>query len=116
MANLTQKLTQQIESALYLWESITLKELVDFYPIEKIAEVYTYIQIACHNYAHEVDVAEETIVIKGKSPEQDCLVTMQNIIFHRQDAVSFGSAKASKRQADFSSVSRFRIEHCGQVA
>ena len=109
MANLIQELTQNIDSALYLWESITLKELIDFYPIEKMAEVYTYLQIANDSPAHEISSEKETIVIKGNSPDQECQVTMRKTTFHRQETSVVRPAKKSENQADFISV----VKKCG---
>ncbi len=116
MANLTRSLIQNIDSALYLWEAITLKELIEFYPIEKIAEVYTYLLIACNSPVHEVQLEEETIVIQGNAPNIRSEITMQRIVFHRQ-AVNVNSLpRKSEPQIDFANVSKLKIRHINLVA
>lgn len=116
MANLNQELTQNIDSALYLWEAITLKELIEFYPIEKLAEVYTYLQIACNSSSHEVGIEEETIVIQGNSPEKKCEIIMQKITFHRQQANRANTPSKVARQTEFANVSRLKIRYIRAVA
>jgi hypothetical protein len=116
MANLTQELIQNIDSALYLWEAITLKELIEFYPIEKMAEVYTYLQIACHSPAHEIEMEEETIVIKDNGSEQISEVTMQKITFYRQEVKLAHPSRKSGQHIDFSNVSKLKIRHVSLVA
>ncbi len=116
MANLTQELIQNIDSALYLWEAITLKELIEFYPIEKMAEVYTYLQIACNSPSHEIEMEEETIVIKDHGSEQIAEVTMQKVIFHRQEANLACASRKSEQHIDFSNVSKLRVRHISLVA
>lgn len=116
MANLTQELIQNIDSALYLWEAITLKELIEFYPIEKMAEVYTYLQIACNSPAHEIGLEEETIVIKDHGLEQLSEVTMQKIIFHRQESTLANASRKLEQHIDFSNVSKLRVRHISLVA
>lgn len=116
MANLTQELIQNIDSALYLWEAITLKELIEFYPIEKMAEVYTYLQIACNSPAHEIGMEEETIVIQGNSSEQKCEITMQKVVFHRQESNLAHFSRKSGSHIDFSNVSKLKIRHISSVA
>lgn len=88
MDRLTQKLTQQIDCALYLWESITLKELSEFYPISGLAEIYTYLKIAYDCPNHQVSLGKEVFTIKGDSPAKDRRVTMPIVTFSRQDALS----------------------------
>ena len=116
MANLTQQLTQNIDSALYLWEAITLKELIEFYPVEKMAEVYTYLQIACNSPAHEIGLEEETIAIKDHSSKQISEVTMPKITFHRQEANLAHISRKSGQHVDFSNVSKFKVRHISLVA
>ncbi len=116
MANLTQELIQNIDSALYLWEAITLKELIEFYPIEKMAEVYTYLQIACNSPAHEIGLEEETIVIKDNGSEQLFEVTMQKITFYRPEANLASIAKKSGQHIEFSNVSKLKIRQISLVA
>lgn len=116
MANLTQELTQNIDSALYLWEAITLKELIEFYPIEKIAEVYTYLQIACNSPVHQIEMEEETIVIQGNTPNKKSAITMQKITFHRQEANVTSLPRKSEQQVDFANVSKLKIRHINLVA
>jgi len=84
MDKLTEKLTQQIDNALYLWESITLKELVDFYPLTGLAELYTYLKIACDSPNHTVTFGEELLIIN-----EELRVTMLPITFRRQSIVPY---------------------------
>ena len=116
MASLTQELMQNIDSALYLWEAITLKELIDFYPLEKMAEVYTYLQIACNSPAHEIGIEEETIVIQGNDSEQKCEITMQKVVFHRQQANLIHPSRNLEPHIDFSKISKLKIRHISLVA
>lgn len=116
MANLTRELTQNIDSALYLWEAITLKELIEFYPIEKTAEVYTYLLIACNSPVHEIQMEEETIVIPGNAPNTRSEITMQKITFHRQAANANSLPQKSEQQIDFANVSKLKIRHINLVA
>lgn len=116
MANLTQELIQNIDSALYLWEAITLKDLIEFYPIEKMAEVYTYLQIACNSPAHEIELEEETIVIKDNGSAQVAEVTMQKVTFYRQEANLAHTSRKSEQHIDFSNVSKLRVRHVSLVA
>jgi hypothetical protein len=88
MDRLTQKLTQQIDRALYLWESITLKELSEFYPISGLAEIYTYLKIAYDRPNHKVSLGKETFTIEGDNPAKNRKVTMPIVTFFRQDAFS----------------------------
>lgn len=116
MANLTQELIQNIDSALFLWEAITLKELIEFYPIAKMAEVYTYLQIACNSPTHEIEMEEETIVIKGNSLEQISEVTMQKITFRRQEDDLIDASPKFWQRTNFSNVSKLRVRHFCLIA
>lgn len=107
MANKIQKLTQQINDALYLWESITLKDLVDFYPVTGLAEIYTYLKIAYDSPVHDVTCAEDTLTIDGNRPATKQKITMPMVTFYRQEAKTTNSPK----QSPFSKLLQFKIEN-----
>jgi hypothetical protein len=83
-ADLSLLLNQQIASALYLWESITLKELVDIFPVSRLTEIYLYLKIAYDDPRHEITDQEEIVLIEAEGLISDRQVTMPKIIFHRQ--------------------------------
>jgi hypothetical protein len=88
MDKLTQHLTQHIDTALSLWESITLKKLVEFYPITELAEIYAYLKIAYDHPRHNVTFREEIFIIKADDRAIERRVIMPTIIFHRQAALT----------------------------
>lgn len=87
-ADLSLILIQQIASALYLWKSITLKELVDIYPVTRLTEIYLYLKIAYDDPRHEIISDEEIVLIPAEDSTSDRQVIMPKIIFHRQKSSS----------------------------
>jgi len=83
-ADLSLILNQQIASALYIWESITLKQLVDIFPVTRLTEIYLYLKIAYNDPRHEIISDEEIILIQAVGSISDRQVIMPKIIFHRQ--------------------------------
>ncbi len=110
MSSLTQKLNEKIESALYLWESITLKDLIDFYPVTGLAEIYTYLKIAYDHPTHNITIDQETLVVKGNRPDTEYKITMPIVTFYRQGILRIVPSQRLSCQLDFSEISQLQVK------
>ena len=116
MIDLTQKLNEKIESALYLWESITLKDLIDFYPVTGLAEIYTYLKIAYDHPRHHITLDQETLIVKGNRPDTEYRITMPIVTFYRQEVLRVVPSQRLSCQLDFSEISQLQVETIALVA
>jgi hypothetical protein len=89
-------LNHQIASALYVWESITLKQLADIFPVERLTEIYLYLKIAHEDPRHKITSGEEIILIQGDDPATDRKVTMPIVTFYREVDSSVPPESTSK--------------------
>jgi len=108
-AELSSILIQHIASTLYQCESITLKELVDIFPVKRLTEIYLYLKIACVDPRHKITNREEIILIQGDNLVSARQITMPIVTFYAEVDLSF-PPKSSRKISYSEAVQRLQVK------